>query len=158
MLKPHSVIRCSAVASIESRKRASNGASNWWTSFVSRVKLRPSSRATMYSPGSTHRSWAVSNTRIRSSSSSNFILPSLDHEAAPVLDPDVMEFIKPLFHGGQFHPARCAQDAPQRHLAVGRTLLVPPLAIPDSGLEVVAHDPKAGVLGRSDVDLSLGPC
>src|SRR5438477_7855678 len=145
MLKPHSVIRCSAVASIRSRKRASNGASNGRTSFVRRVKLRPSSRATMYSPGSTHRSWAVSNTRIRSSSSSNFISPLLDYEAAPFLDPDVMEFIEPLFQGGQFHPARRAQDAPQRHSTVSRALFVPPLAVLNSGLEVVAHDPKAGV-------------
>src|SRR5215510_8806995 len=50
--------RCSAVASIRSRKRVSKGASNWWTSFVSRVKLRPSSRATMCRPGRTHKSWA----------------------------------------------------------------------------------------------------
>src|SRR5947209_16884586 len=110
MLKPQPVIRCSAVASIRSRNVASNGASNGWTSFVSRVKLRPSSRATMYSPGSTHRSWAVSNTRIRPSSSSNFILPSLDHEADPLLDLDVMEFIEPLVQRWQFHPARRAQD------------------------------------------------
>src|SRR5947209_19954224 len=141
MLKPQPVIRCSAVASIRSRNRASNGASNRWTSFVSRVKLRPSSRATMCRPGRTHRSWAVSNTRIRSSSSSNFILPLLDHEAAPFLDLEVMEFIEPLFQGGLFHPARRAQDAPQRHLPVWRALLVPPLAVLDSGPEVVAHDP-----------------
>src|SRR5262245_18061948 len=158
MVNPQSVIRCSAVASIKSRKRASNGASNGWTSFVSRVKLRPSSRATMCRPGSTHRSWAVSNTRIRSSSSSNFILPPLDHEVAPFLDPDVMEFIEPLVRGGKFHPARRAQDATERNLPVSRPLLVPPPAVLDSGLEVVAHHPEAGILRRPEVDRPLGPC
>src|ERR1700692_3768285 len=113
MLNPQPVIRCSAVSTMRSRKRGSNGASNWWTFFVKRVKLRPSSRATMYRPGSTHRSCAVSNTRIFWSRSSNFIFPLLDNEAVVLVDSHVEQFVETFLPAGDLHPARCADNALQ---------------------------------------------
>src|SRR5437660_10429634 len=109
MLKPQPFIRYSAVSTIRSRKRGSNGASNLWTSFVKRVKLRPSSRATMYRPGSTHRSCAVSNTRIFWSRSSNFIFPLLDDEVVVLVDPHVVQFVEALIPAGDLQPARCPE-------------------------------------------------
>src|SRR3954469_9107554 len=103
-------------------KRRSKGASNGWTSLVSRVKLRPSSRATIQTPGSTHGSSAVSNARIRSSRSSLLIPSPLAHEAAGLVDPNVVKFIEPLHPGGEFHPARRPEEAPEWHLLGGRTL------------------------------------
>src|ERR1700722_9697500 len=108
MLNPQPLIRGSAVSTMRSRKRGSNGASNLWTSFVNLVKLRPSTRATMYRPGSTHRSWAVSKTRIFWSRSSNFIFPLLDYELAVFADPHVKKLVEAFDHAGNFQPARCS--------------------------------------------------
>src|SRR4051812_33052841 len=109
----------------------------------------------METPGSTHGSIAVSNARIRSSRSSSLIAPPLDHEAAGLVDPDVVEFIEPLPRGGEYDPARRPEDPPQRPLPGGGTPLVPPLAVLAPGLEVVADPPEAGLLGGPDVDLPL---
>src|SRR5437588_6062554 len=140
---------------MRSRKRASNGASNGWTSLVRRVKLRPSSRATMYRPGSTHRSCAVSKTRIFSSRSSNFIFPLLDDKPIRFVDPYVEQFVEAFFPADPFHSRRRSEDAPHRNLFVGGTLLVAALAVLDSRLEVIADDPEARVPGGFDIDLPL---
>src|SRR5438270_3666796 len=123
MLSPQPLSRCSAVSTIRSRKRGSKGASNWWASFVRRVKPRPSSRATMYRPGSTHRSCAVSKTRIFSSRSSNFIFPLLDDKPIRFVDPYVEELVEAFFPADPFHSPRRSDDAPHRNLFVGGTLL-----------------------------------
>src|SRR5579872_39495 len=114
MLNPQPAIRYSAVSTIRSRKRASKGVSNGWTSLVRRVKLRPSSRATMCRPGSTHRSCAVSYTRIFRSRSSNFIAPPLHHEAVGVVDAHVEQLVEPLLLAGELQPGRRPQDALHR--------------------------------------------
>src|SRR5437660_11429071 len=103
MLNPQLLIKCSAVLTMRSRKRGSNGTSNCWTSFVKRVKLRPSSRATMYRPGSTHRSCAVSKTRIFPSRSSNFIVPLLNDKPIRFVDSYEEQFVEAFFL--ERHPA-----------------------------------------------------
>src|SRR5436309_3300744 len=155
MLNPQPLIRCSAVSTIRSRKRGSNGASNGWTSFVRRVKPRPSSRATMYRPGSTHRSCPVSKTRIFSSRSSNFILPLLDDKPIRFVDPYVEQFVKAFFPAGEFHSRRRSEDAAHRNPLLGGTLLVAARAVLDSRLEVIADHPEACAPGGFDVHLPL---
>src|SRR5262249_801285 len=145
----------SAVSTIRSRKRGSKGASNLCTSFVRRVKLRPSSRATMYRPGSTHRSCAVSNTRIFWSRSSNFIFPLLDDEAVVLVDSHVIQFVEAFVLAGDLQTARCPEDARHRNPFLDWTLLVAALAVLDFGLKVVADAPDPGLLGRFDVHLPL---
>src|SRR5437879_2657304 len=124
MLNPQPVIRCSAVSTIRSRKRGSNGASNLWISFVKRVKLRPSSRATMYRPGSTHRSCAVSKTLNFWSRSSNFIFPLLDDELVAFVDPHVIQFVEAFIHAGDLQPSRRPENARHRNPLLDRTPLV----------------------------------
>jgi len=127
----------------------------WWSSLVRRVKFRPSKRATMNTPGSTVGSRTASNARIRPLRSSIFISPPLNNEAARFVDPDVLEFVEPLAQSGKFHPARRPEDALRGHPLIRRSLFVPPQAILDSGLEVVAHDPEPGFPGGLNVDLPL---
>src|SRR5437016_9901486 len=109
---------------MRSRKRGSNGASNWWTSFVKRVKLRPSSRAIMYRPGSTQRSCAVSNTLIFWSRSSNFIFPLLDDELVAVVDPHVIQFVEAFVSAGDLQPARCPKNTRHRNPLIGGALFI----------------------------------
>ena len=83
---------------IRSRNRSSNGASNWWISFVSRVKLRrPGGRPCTCRAA--RIVGAVSNTRIRPSSSSNFISPPLNHKTI-FTQRDIKQLIKALVQGG----------------------------------------------------------
>src|SRR5262245_25607749 len=128
-------------------KRRSNGASNGWSSLVSRVKLRPSSRATRKMPGSAHGSSADSNARIRTSRSSIVIPPVLDHEAARLIDSHVVEFVEPFFQRREFHPACRPEETAQRHLLGGGALLVPPVAVLDAGLEVITDHPEPRLPG-----------
>src|SRR5260370_25171553 len=121
---------------MRSRKRGSKGASNACTSFVKRVKLRPSSRATMCRPGRTHRSWAVSNTRILRSRSSNFIFPLLDDDAISLVDPHVIQIVEAFILAGDLQSARCSENAGHRNALLGRALFVAPFAVLDFGLEV----------------------
>src|SRR5262249_49595916 len=94
---------------------------------------------------------------MRSSRSSILILPLLDHEAAVLADPDVMEFVESFRQGGAFHPACRPEDSPQGHSPPGGPPLVAPQAVLDSGPEVVADDPEAGLPGGLDIDLPLDP-
>src|SRR3954464_10884589 len=84
------------------------------------------------------------------------IPPPLDHEAAILIDPDVVEFVEPLVQRGPSHAARRPDDALQGHPLFSRALLIPPHAILDTGLEVVADHPEPGLAGGTDVDLPLG--
>src|SRR5262245_11538159 len=133
-----------------SRNRTSNGASNRHSSFVSRVKPRPSMRATMYTSGSTQSSAAVSNTRIFASSSSNCIVPLLGHEPAG-LDADVPQPVEALRQQRAFEALRGGEDRHVRHPFGRFTQAVAAQALGDARPEVVADDGEPGGLRRRDV-------
>src|SRR5262245_10951293 len=109
----------------------------------------------MVMPGRTHKSCAVSNTRIFSSSSSNFILPLLDDEAIVLVNAHVVEFVETLLPCWNLQATGGAMNAGNGNSLINRSLFVPPLAVFDFRLEIVADDSKSCLLGCVDVHLTL---
>src|SRR5215207_9893009 len=146
---------CSTVASIMSRNRTSYGASNAWRSLVSVVNPRPSSRATMKTPGRTQWSAAVSKTRIFASSSSNFIAPLLHDKCSrrvfTLAGGDAEHFVEAFGAGRALELLLRAEDRDVRHF---RLPLAPRVAA-DGGagadVEEVQDRAEPGGLGELHV-------
>src|SRR5688572_25366215 len=135
-----------------SRKRTSNGASKACRSLVSFVNPRPSTRATMYTPGRTAGSLSVSKTRIFLSSSSKVIAPLLHDELADGLSQlHVVQRVEPFLARGQLEPAGGAEQAAVRDALAGAAQLVAHQGVADLGLEVVPDHPEPGRPRRGDV-------
>src|SRR4051794_35327894 len=66
-----------------------------------------------------------------------------------------MKLVEPFRQGETFHPARRPEQAAEGHPSLGGTLLVPPPALLDPGLEVITDNPESGIPGGLNVNLPL---